>query len=87
MNFARFYLPRLFPDYNGKMVYLDDDIIVQGQYDLQYILDILEQELGCVEIGRKVSVSIARCDATVEVQLFPVLSYKIVIYRIWEYLM
>ncbi|XP_077998634.1 glycosyltransferase 8 domain-containing protein 1-like [Glandiceps talaboti] len=30
LNFARFYIPQLFPDINGRIVYLDTDVIVQG---------------------------------------------------------
>ncbi|XP_076452128.1 glycosyltransferase 8 domain-containing protein 1-like isoform X2 [Babylonia areolata] len=30
LNYARFYLPDLFPGIDGRMVYIDDDCIVQG---------------------------------------------------------
>ncbi|XP_021353559.1 glycosyltransferase 8 domain-containing protein 1-like isoform X2 [Mizuhopecten yessoensis] len=35
MNFGRYYLPRLFPDFHGRVLYIDDDSIVQGDvYEL-----------------------------------------------------
>lgn len=30
LNYARYYLPRLFPDLKEKVVFIDDDCIVQG---------------------------------------------------------
>nr|KAG5710080.1 hypothetical protein BaRGS_030156 [Batillaria attramentaria] len=30
MNYARYYLPRLFPNIKGRVVFIDDDCIVQG---------------------------------------------------------
>ncbi|XP_006815098.1 glycosyltransferase 8 domain-containing protein 1-like [Saccoglossus kowalevskii] len=30
LNFARFYIPKLFPNINGRIVYIDTDVIVQG---------------------------------------------------------
>ncbi|WAR14504.1 GL8D1-like protein [Mya arenaria] len=35
MNYARYYFPQLFPDLHGRIVFIDDDSIVQGDvYDL-----------------------------------------------------
>lgn len=35
LNYARFYIPHLFPDLNGKIIYIDNDCIVQSDiYDL-----------------------------------------------------
>ncbi|XP_064611122.1 glycosyltransferase 8 domain-containing protein 1-like [Liolophura sinensis] len=35
LNYARFYLPRLLPNVKGRIVYIDDDCIVQGDiYEL-----------------------------------------------------
>ncbi|XP_035697415.1 glycosyltransferase 8 domain-containing protein 2-like [Branchiostoma floridae] len=37
LNYARFYLPKLLPpDFNGKILYLDDDVIVQGDITQLY---------------------------------------------------
>jgi hypothetical protein len=30
LNFARFWMPRLFPHLHGRVVYLDDDVLVLG---------------------------------------------------------
>ncbi|XP_062505661.1 glycosyltransferase 8 domain-containing protein 1-like isoform X2 [Corticium candelabrum] len=30
LNYARFYIPYLLPDFNGRLIYIDDDCIVQG---------------------------------------------------------
>ena len=32
LNYARYYMPRLFPHIDGRVVYIDDDCIVQGNY-------------------------------------------------------
>lgn len=35
LNYARYYMPRLFPDLHGRIIFIDDDAIVQGDlYDL-----------------------------------------------------
>ncbi|KAL5014319.1 hypothetical protein ScPMuIL_008589 [Solemya velum] len=35
LNYARYYIPRLFPNLTGRVVFVDDDCIVQGDiYDL-----------------------------------------------------
>lgn len=36
INYARYYLPRLLPHVSGRIVYLDDDCIVQGDIDQLY---------------------------------------------------
>ena len=30
LNYARYYLPKLFPDLKGRIIFIDDDSIVQG---------------------------------------------------------
>lgn len=30
LNYARYFLPELFPNLHGRFVFLDDDVIVQG---------------------------------------------------------
>ncbi|KAK3594972.1 hypothetical protein CHS0354_019892 [Potamilus streckersoni] len=38
LNYARYYLPRLFPDLNGKVIFIDDDSIVQADvYELSQV--------------------------------------------------
>ncbi len=32
INYARTYLPELLPDIHGKIVYIDSDCIVQGEW-------------------------------------------------------
>lgn len=36
LNYARYYLPRLFPHIEGRVVYIDDDCIVQGDIEELY---------------------------------------------------
>ena len=31
MNYARYFIPQLFPDLSGRIVFIDDDCIVQGK--------------------------------------------------------
>ena len=33
LNYARYYLPRLFPNIEGRVIYIDDDCIVQGEFN------------------------------------------------------
>ncbi|KAK6997795.1 Glycosyltransferase 8 domain-containing protein 1 [Biomphalaria glabrata] len=40
LNYARYYLPRLFPDINDRIVYIDDDCIVQGDIKFLYHMHI-----------------------------------------------
>ncbi|KAK6175615.1 hypothetical protein SNE40_014036 [Patella caerulea] len=36
LNYARYYLPKLFPTLNGKIIFIDDDCIVQGDISELY---------------------------------------------------
>ncbi|KAK7093286.1 glycosyltransferase 8 domain-containing protein 1-like [Littorina saxatilis] len=38
LNYARYYLPKLFPNIEGRVVYIDDDCIVQG--DVKHLYDM-----------------------------------------------
>ncbi|XP_060069303.1 glycosyltransferase 8 domain-containing protein 2-like [Ylistrum balloti] len=40
LNFGRYYLPQLFPDLHGRMLYIDDDSIVQGDIYELYNMDM-----------------------------------------------
>lgn len=37
LNYARYFLPRLLPGFTGRLIYLDDDVIVRG--DLRELAD------------------------------------------------
>eukprot|EP00051_Salpingoeca_urceolata_P010327 m.126002 g.126002 ORF g.126002 m.126002 type:complete len:526 (+) comp16669_c0_seq2:214-1791(+) len=41
LNYARFFLQRLFPDLHGRLIFLDDDVIVQGD-----VLEMSRTDLG-----------------------------------------
>ncbi|XP_014661798.1 PREDICTED: glycosyltransferase 8 domain-containing protein 1-like [Priapulus caudatus] len=46
MNYARYFAPQLFPEIRGRMVYIDDDIIVQGDIAELYNTDLGEGHLA-----------------------------------------
>ncbi|GFO13210.1 glycosyltransferase 8 domain-containing protein 1-like [Plakobranchus ocellatus] len=46
LNYARYYLPRLFPDLKERIVFIDDDCIVQGDIMELYKIPIKEGDLA-----------------------------------------
>ncbi|CAG2244308.1 Glycosyltransferase 8 domain-containing protein 2,Glycosyltransferase 8 domain-containing protein 1 [Mytilus edulis] len=40
LNYARYYLPKLFPDIKGRVLFIDDDSIVQGDIKELYDMDL-----------------------------------------------
>lgn len=46
LNYARYYLPKLFPTLKGKVVFIDDDCIVQGDIMDLYRTEIKQGHLG-----------------------------------------
>lgn len=54
LNYARFYLPRLLPSVKGRIVYVDDDCIVQGMLPISVARDsnyLPEIEMEDMELG------------------------------------
>lgn len=45
MNYARYYLPRLLPDVKGRILYIDDDSIVQGDIKELYDMKLTNDNL------------------------------------------
>lgn len=46
LNYARYYLPRLFPDLKGRILFIDDDCIVQGDISDLYNMKINSGDLA-----------------------------------------
>ncbi|KAL2525683.1 putative galacturonosyltransferase 4 [Abeliophyllum distichum] len=52
MNHLRFYLPKIFPNLD-KVLFLDDDIVVQKDLTALWSLDLKEKVIGVVETCRE----------------------------------
>ncbi|XP_046375843.2 glycosyltransferase 8 domain-containing protein 1-like isoform X1 [Haliotis rufescens] len=60
MNYARYYLPQLFPKLRSRIIFIDDDCIVQGDISELYNMKIHPDHLAafssdCVGVGKHLS--------------------------------
>nr|AYH91788.1 glycosyltransferase 8 domain-containing protein 1-like protein [Pomacea canaliculata] len=60
VNYARYYLPELFPNILGRIVYIDDDCIVQGDIQELYQMKIKPGNLAafsedCLGMNRRIT--------------------------------
>ncbi|KAK7501817.1 hypothetical protein BaRGS_00006903 [Batillaria attramentaria] len=60
MNYARYYLPRLFPNIKGRVVFIDDDCIVQDDIAQLYSMKIQPGHLAafsedCIGMSRRIT--------------------------------
>ncbi|KAL4221725.1 hypothetical protein ACF0H5_019980 [Mactra antiquata] len=60
LNYARYYLPQLFPDLHGRIIFIDDDAIVQGDLHDLYTMTIKPEHWAlfaedCTGSGKRVT--------------------------------